>query len=55
MKPKQNDPLESWARETLRQIPDRRAPAALSRRVMAEIQRRAATPWYARPWLEWTP
>jgi hypothetical protein len=55
MKPKQNDPLESWASETLRQIPDRRAPAALSRRVMAEIQRRAATPWYARPWLEWNP
>lgn len=55
MKPKQNDPLESWAQGTLRQIPDRRAPAGLSRRVMAEIHRREATPWYARPWLEWNP
>lgn len=53
MKPKQNDPLESWASQTLRQLPDRRAPAGLRRRVMAEIQRRQAAPWYTRPWMEW--
>ncbi len=55
MKSNPNDPLETWAKQALRQMPDRRAPAGLSRRVLAEIQRREAAPWYSHPWMEWSP
>lgn len=55
MKRNHNDKLEAWADHALRQLPGRRAPAGLSARVLAEIQRREAAPWYSRPWLEWNP
>jgi hypothetical protein len=47
------DPLEKFVHETLRALPERKAPAALEGRVMAEIMRRASLPWWHRSWSYW--
>lgn len=57
MKPplKPGQDLEAWARTTLRQLPDRRAPASLTSRVLEQIRQQQAVPWYQRPWTAWPP
>lgn len=45
--------LESQMHRLLRSLPDRRAPAGLESRVMAEIARRAALPWWKRSYPAW--
>lgn len=55
MKPNRepNDPLAAWADHTLKQLPQRRAPATLAPRVMAALARQRALPWYQQPWFRW--
>ena len=38
---------------TLRGLPARRAPRTLEQRVLAELERRAALPWWRRSYLHW--
>ena len=47
------DKLEKLIHETLRDLPARRAPRSLETRVMAEISRRQALPWWHRSWAYW--
>lgn len=49
------DPLEQAIHRTLRQLPERMAPAALEQRVLAEIARRAALPWWRKSFAHWPP
>ena len=44
---------EEWAHATLRDLPPRRAPRSLEERVLAEVQRRAALPWWRRSFTHW--
>lgn len=44
---------ETRFHRALRSLPDRRAPASLEERVMAELARRAAQPWWRRSYLSW--
>jgi hypothetical protein len=53
MKNSEQDPLARWTDQALRQLPQRPAPAGFQARVIAEIQRQAALPWYRRPWTQW--
>ncbi|WP_404424539.1 hypothetical protein [Nibricoccus sp. IMCC34717] len=48
-----NDPLESFVHATLRATPARRAPVSLEQRVLAQIARRAALPWYRQSYRHW--
>ncbi|MEO6569155.1 MAG: hypothetical protein ABIO94_10375 [Opitutaceae bacterium] len=45
--------LERLIRKTLRELPARRAPASLEQRVLAEIERRAARPWWQKSYPHW--
>lgn len=47
------DANEALVERGLRALPVRRAPAALEARVLAEIARRAALPWWRRAVSEW--
>lgn len=47
------DPLANWADRALKELPTRRAPTSFAPHVLAAIRRRAALPWYRRPWLTW--
>lgn len=47
------DPLERFVDRALREVPPRRAPAALEARVFAAIAARAALPWWHQPVLHW--
>jgi len=47
------DPLEKSVNHLLRQLPERRAPASLTPRILAEIARRSHLVWYRRPWTDW--
>jgi hypothetical protein len=49
------DKLEKAIHETLRSLPNRKAPPALEARVLAELARRAALPWWHRSWVNWPP
>ena len=53
MQPNDNEKLEKLIHRTLRSLPDRRAPASLEARVLAEIQRRAALPWWRKAYADW--
>jgi len=48
-----HQPLETRMTRLLRQLPDRRAPAGLEARVLAEISRRAALPWWRTSFAHW--
>jgi len=50
-----NDPekLEASIHRVLRSIPDRKAPASLEARVLAELSRRASLPWWRRSFAYW--
>jgi hypothetical protein len=48
-----DDELERLLDRTLRQLPLRRAPAALASRVLGELERRAALPWWRREFARW--
>lgn len=45
--------LERLIHRTLRELPPRRAPGALEQRVLAEIERRAALPWWRKSFAHW--
>jgi hypothetical protein len=47
------DPLEQFVHRALREVPPRRAPAALESRVRAAIAARAARPWWHSPVWQW--
>jgi hypothetical protein len=48
-----HDPLERLLDGALRDLPLRRAPPALESRVVLELQRRAALPWWRRSFGHW--
>lgn len=48
-----NDRLEQLTAAVLRELPARRAPRTLEARVFAEIERRAAKPWWQSSFTEW--
>jgi hypothetical protein len=45
--------LEHLIHDGLRALPDRAAPRALESRVLAELARRAALPWWRRSYTHW--
>jgi hypothetical protein len=45
--------LEHWATDALGGLPPRRAPATLESRVLGELQRRAALPWWRVSFAHW--
>jgi hypothetical protein len=47
------DPLEKLIGETLQGLPPRRAPRSLETRVLAELARRQALPWWKKSWANW--
>jgi hypothetical protein len=51
--PESHDKLERLIHRTLRDVPPRRAPHSLELRVLAEIERRAALPWWRRSFSHW--
>ncbi len=51
--PEQDRRLEQLLDHTLRQVPPRRAPQTLEARVLGELQRRAARPWWRRSFAHW--
>ena len=54
MKPRMNpDELERFIHQTLRALPVRKAPGTLEARVLAEVERRAAIPWWHKSWSYW--
>jgi hypothetical protein len=53
MNPHDEAKLERLVHQTLRDLPNRRAPHSLEARVRAEIARRAALPWWRQSFLHW--
>lgn len=49
----QEQKLEHLLQKTLRELPPRRAPASLEQRVLAELGRRAALPWWRKSYAHW--
>jgi hypothetical protein len=47
------DRLERLVHRTLRQLPARPAPRSLEQRVLAEIERREALPWWRKSFVHW--
>jgi len=47
------DPLEAYVHRTLRAQPPRRAPRSLESRVLAELARQAALPWWHKSYAFW--
>ena len=47
------DPLEQFVQRALRDLPARRAPRTLEERVLVEIARRAALPWWRQNFAHW--
>ncbi|HWL17388.1 MAG TPA: hypothetical protein VNR00_17400 [Opitutus sp.] len=45
--------LEKLIHETLRALPDRRAPRSLEARVLAAIEARSALPWWRHSFADW--
>jgi hypothetical protein len=48
-----SEKLEVAVHQVLRSIPDRKAPAGLQARVLAELSRRAALPWWRKSFAYW--
>jgi predicted anti-sigma-YlaC factor YlaD len=48
-----DDTLEGLVDRALHDLPVRRAPATLESRVLAELERRAALPWWRRSFAHW--
>jgi hypothetical protein len=53
MNPHDEQKLERLIHQTLRELPRRRAPGTLEQRVMAELERRAALPWWKQNFAYW--
>jgi len=53
MEPLNPEKLEQSVHAALRALPDRRAPDSLLARVQAEIERRAAIPWWHKSYAFW--
>ena len=51
--PDPQEKLERLIHRTLSELPSRRAPGTLERRVLAELQRRAALPWWRKSFVHW--
>ncbi|MBI5768388.1 MAG: hypothetical protein HZA93_11380 [Verrucomicrobia bacterium] len=51
--PDNHEQLERLIDRTLRDLPPRRAPRSLELRVVAEIERRAALPWWRQSYSHW--
>src|SRR4051812_1882703 len=51
--PESHDRLERLIHRTLRELPPQRAPLSLEQRVLAEIERRAALPWWRKSFVHW--
>jgi hypothetical protein len=51
--PEKFDPLEQSLRTAVRGLPLRRAPESLEQRVLAEIARRVALPWWRKSFVHW--
>jgi hypothetical protein len=47
------DKLESAIHRVLRSVPDRKAPAGMEARILAELSRRAALPWWRKSYAYW--
>ena len=48
-----HEKLERFIHQTLRELPSRRAPRSLESRVLAELERRAALPWWRKTFAHW--
>ncbi len=53
MNPHDSDKLEAAIHGVLRRLPDRKAPAGFEGRVLAELARRAALPWWRKSFAHW--
>ncbi len=53
MNPEYEKQLEVDIDQHLRELPELRAPEGLILRVMQELARRAALPWYQQSWERW--
>jgi hypothetical protein len=53
MNPQDQDKLEASIHRVLRGLPDRKAPFSLEARVLAELGRRAALPWWRKSFAHW--
>jgi hypothetical protein len=51
--PESDRNLEQFIARTLRDQPPRRAPRSLEERVLAELERRAALPWWRQDFAHW--
>lgn len=51
--PDHHEKLERALHQTLRTLPPRRAPRTLESRVLAELERRAALPWWRQSYAKW--
>jgi hypothetical protein len=51
--PDHHEKLERALHQTLRALPPRRAPRTLESRVFAELERRAALPWWRQSYAQW--
>jgi len=51
--PDHQDRLERTIHRTLRDLPPRRAPRSLEERVLAELARQAALPWWRQSFVHW--
>jgi len=48
-----HEEMERLIHRTLRDLPPRRAPHSIEQRVLAEIARRAALPWWRKSFVHW--
>ncbi len=53
MSTRDTEKLEASIHRVLRSLPDRRAPASLEARVLGELSRRAALPWWRKSYAYW--
>ena len=53
MNPEQQKKLETFVRRAVADLPPRPAPRSLETRVLAELERRAALPWWRQSFSHW--